>query len=884
MSSPNVQRIQPRRSSTSTSTSTPNAIASSSTATIDPPRKTRTAQQNVPAALDAHKEARRQAGSSSIPHIATTPNDFKGTGKGKGKEKEVPKDAATLTPESKQPERRVLPARIRRSAGGGEGMREIEEMIIDWLERWGEPSSTPPDDLPVYLTSIPLSYIDPPPSSARTTPHLQMNITHTPTRKKSIGDARFSPGAQKDMPTQTQKIEVPDWVMIKPGEDDQEEAREELSSGAKGLTSPIKRLRRGGIGIGLGDEAEEDTSDAFYANLHRKYEVFEKRQKIREKEKLQFERYKMKSRLDLLKNIPKLNWTVIVSTILQRVYIWQKGKAKIQEKGEDWLKRQLIKEGEEVMRRFDELLPPEQRKPKATSSNPSQPDSRLSTPSRASLSPSLTPPPAILPARVAALRDPSTSSANKRKRRSSAATADVASQPKMESEGESPSKSVRSTRTSNRILGLGFSAPETPPPGLDTPSASASASRPKRTSHVMMASSSGQDDRPGISKDTNRDGDVHMQAEIEEGPDSSQEIIKPTPSKSRRILPPEIPNRPVPPRSAQEIVLDPVKKRAGLTAIPTKSKFISHTQQSIKAFFSRPNAKTKTDTFAAIAPAQTNMVKPVNIAPRLPTATTQPALPTSITSTANKGASLSNASNDESRRAGTSTKAGLTTNGISTSVAKTRGTGENGPQAVMRSKSGSGSGLPCLLEAASRRESWDMQLPSSIAHNSQPRRGDNGVTAFDSGSRQKSHLIPGPDDQSHDIEDPQAHPFGVALPGRLEWQSEFTISDQEDFWPILASRKQASRKPDHNAKSESVNDNVKSRDNLSVSQHQSQPSSPPPIPMSTSMAPLSYIVQPPPQSEPQTYTQEYGQAKDDEMILTAEEVEELEGVEAAVVL
>ena len=34
--------------------------------------------------------------------------------------------------------RRVLPARIRRAAGGGqEGIRDLEEMIVDWLERYG---------------------------------------------------------------------------------------------------------------------------------------------------------------------------------------------------------------------------------------------------------------------------------------------------------------------------------------------------------------------------------------------------------------------------------------------------------------------------------------------------------------------------------------------------------------------------------------------------------------------------------------------------------------------------------------------------------------------------------------------------------------------------
>lgn len=40
-----------------------------------------------------------------------------------------------------RPSKRVLPARIRRAAGGGqEGFRDLENMIVDWLDRYGTSS------------------------------------------------------------------------------------------------------------------------------------------------------------------------------------------------------------------------------------------------------------------------------------------------------------------------------------------------------------------------------------------------------------------------------------------------------------------------------------------------------------------------------------------------------------------------------------------------------------------------------------------------------------------------------------------------------------------------------------------------------------------------
>lgn len=175
--------------------------------------------------------------------------------------------------------------------------------------------------------------------------------------------------------------------MVAPGEDDMEEAQDELMSRGRQPTSPVKRLRR------LPDsevsprnkaradlKTKDDTSDAYYISLHRKYEVFERRQRIREKEKLVFERYKMKSRIDLLKNMSDSAWSAIVATVLSRSSTdtkaengaqgadggekdpWHKGREKLARSGHEWLRNRLVKEGKELVKRYDQLLPSDTKK------------------------------------------------------------------------------------------------------------------------------------------------------------------------------------------------------------------------------------------------------------------------------------------------------------------------------------------------------------------------------------------------------------------------------------------------------------------------------------------------------------------------------------------
>ncbi|WVQ95924.1 hypothetical protein IAU59_003023 [Kwoniella sp. CBS 9459] len=587
------------------------------------------------------------------------------------------------------PSRRVLPARIRRSAGGGEGMREVEEMIVDWLERWGEPTATPPDDLPFHLTSIPLSFVQPPPKHISSAQPEPPPITLTPTRKKADTQEEAKLGKEE-------KIEVPSWVMVRAGEDDEEEAREELEMtgrgrqrGVAGIVSPVKRLRRGGIG----DEPDEDTSDAYYMQLHKKYEVFERRQRIREKETLQFERYKMRSRIDLLRNMPKLTWSSVVSTILTRGSDdWARGKEKIKEKGTDWLKSQLIKEGEEVMKRFDELLPPEQRKPKIQTST--QADSRQSTPSRASPSPSLTPPPIVLPARVAALRDPSTSSV-KRKRRSVGAQLDetdyqaAADSPSKKSDQKAVSSSPRVVKTYGKRL------------------------------------------RSDVSVELDDDGEVV--GVIKEK--TKMVTLTKTTHQTKPVL------QPAPVATGQS----PVPTDGNTDAIAPTTKKID---RPLYPIFNRP-----------IRPAPAPTPTPT---PAMPV-TFHRSLDTVVTSAGTHVVLRNPASLPETPSVHSSTH--------TKPVASRRSQAE----ILVKPAAEQTQRVPYLIQAASRRERSPDNLTTSQPLDEPPK---NGKIALPSKGKAATTRRP----------ETMSNPFGLPVPSVLESKSEFTLAEKADFWPIIAQR------------------------------------------------------------------------------------------------
>jgi len=73
----------------------------------------------------------------------------------------------------------------------------------------------------------------------------------------------------------------------------------------------------------------------------------------------------MKTRIDLLRSISSGSWSSVVWTVLAREDpsgLWDKGKQAVRTNGIEWLRRRLVKEGVEVMRRYDSMLPVDPRK------------------------------------------------------------------------------------------------------------------------------------------------------------------------------------------------------------------------------------------------------------------------------------------------------------------------------------------------------------------------------------------------------------------------------------------------------------------------------------------------------------------------------------------
>ncbi|OJT11199.1 hypothetical protein TRAPUB_12283 [Trametes pubescens] len=161
-------------------------------------------------------------------------------------------------------QKRVLPTRSRRG-GPGVGTCETDVMILDTMKRKAESEPLIPSTTKFLLTTN--AALLPPVAESF---EAELN-TH------AYGRYFDRPEVQRAYKAQ-QLIQTPEFTELP------------------------RDAHVGGRFRPRGSEDEAiDTSDAAYEKRHRKYETFEKRQRLREKEKLKHEHYKLKERIDQLR-------------------------------------------------------------------------------------------------------------------------------------------------------------------------------------------------------------------------------------------------------------------------------------------------------------------------------------------------------------------------------------------------------------------------------------------------------------------------------------------------------------------------------------------------------------------------------------------------------
>lgn len=127
-----------------------------------------------------------------------------------------------------------------------------------------------------YAGSLPFVHVgsvDPPPASSSTS---------TPLPIPSIPSSHQFTSSQPLLPppSSTSVIDRPSFRLI-------DEAEEAILGGSR-------TRRRTDL---------QDMSDEYYTRLHRRYETFEKKLKIRERETMRHGRYKLKERMDLIRSM-----------------------------------------------------------------------------------------------------------------------------------------------------------------------------------------------------------------------------------------------------------------------------------------------------------------------------------------------------------------------------------------------------------------------------------------------------------------------------------------------------------------------------------------------------------------------------------------------------
>ncbi|KAK1234817.1 hypothetical protein PQX77_001910 [Marasmius sp. AFHP31] len=198
-------------------------------------------------------------------------------------------DPSSSTLSAQLPQRRVQPSRSRRGGPGvGVGNCETDQMILDTNRRKPENEPLIPENARFFLTTNPVLA---PPEIPFQPPSL-LNI--------HANERYFDRPELLKAIRQQQEIETPEYVNISETDTVGGRFRPRGSEDVRACASLLHACILNYLVVSF-HQGIADTSDAAYERRHKKYEGFEKRVRLREKEKLKHEQYKLQQRIEQLR-------------------------------------------------------------------------------------------------------------------------------------------------------------------------------------------------------------------------------------------------------------------------------------------------------------------------------------------------------------------------------------------------------------------------------------------------------------------------------------------------------------------------------------------------------------------------------------------------------
>ncbi|KAF8600901.1 hypothetical protein BDV93DRAFT_257619 [Ceratobasidium sp. AG-I] len=269
---------------------------------------------------------KRRASSIEPPHIivdyhheAGEAPPYPGLAADRTRQKSKSKPKAVARPTKAPVTRtRVMPSRQRRGTTAyGIGSNPIDAMVIEAQQRAAEQVPIVEPDAVFVITTDPKGLPVAGPSSGG-----------VGTRKE--GDKYFEREEVAESVRQQAIIQTPEYCLLSE------------------VYQPSSRLRTRTEVEGF------DSSDAAYERLHRKPEMFEKRQRRREKDKLEHERYKLKERVEQLRTMDLHHFRALLPPNHPT-----SGSDPTSEL--ETVRNELLAHADDLIRRYDVLLPPDPR-------------------------------------------------------------------------------------------------------------------------------------------------------------------------------------------------------------------------------------------------------------------------------------------------------------------------------------------------------------------------------------------------------------------------------------------------------------------------------------------------------------------------------------------